>query len=121
MDASFEAGFVTALLSDMKDVFMHTVKQDVPLFESLDDYIDEVISRKASPNVKLENVKNLFSYLLGFLVLVLLASIVHIVLFKQLRTIYRKIFASSSYLARQMSLGDFLFPVMKPANLEKSS
>lgn len=67
MDALFEAGIVPTLYSNLREMLLHNAKETVAVYESLDDYIEEVSSR-ASPNVKLQNVYQ------GFLYITFLAS-----------------------------------------------
>ena len=69
---------------------MKHARKNVAVYECLEDYV-QAISEKVSPNIKLDNVQSLFLNFGGFLAIVSFVSVVHLVLFKQIRTIYRKL------------------------------
>lgn len=71
------------------------VKQNIEVFDNLEDFVDHVVSRKASRNVKLENAQNLITCFSRILIIVFLEFVMGTVPFKQLtielyRTINRK-------------------------------
>lgn len=88
---------------------MLRLKRDVEVFENLEDLVDDV-SRKFSPNVKLYNVKNLFSYFCIFLLLISIVFVMHVLLSRQLQTINRKLLLLLGY--RYRAIG--------PAELQRS-
>lgn len=61
----------------MKEMLMHRAKRQIEVYETLDDFVKDE-SRKISPIVKLENIKNLFLYLISILMVVSLLSITHV-------------------------------------------
>lgn len=54
----------------MEELVMSEVKQNVKVFEILEELVDD-LTKKVSSKVKLHNVKNLFSYFATILTLVL--------------------------------------------------
>ena len=50
-------------------------KRNVEIYETLEEYVGD-ISRKISPNVRLENVENLFLFFGGLLMLILLVFVI---------------------------------------------
>ena len=90
MGASFECGLFLFLITEVNEQFKLRVKENVEFYESLDDFVSD-ISQKVSPNVKFDNIKNLFLYFGSFLMLVLLVYVINIFLFKQLKRINRKL------------------------------
>ena len=73
----------------MKQILVNRVKQNIEVYDALQDYIDAV-SRKFSPNVKLDNIQNLFLIFGGFLGFVLFVFVVDFSLDKQLQAIQRR-------------------------------
>lgn len=100
---------------------MIRVKKTVEVYETIDTFVEEV-SRKASPNVKLENIKNLFCYFFGSLMFILFLAIMNIVLFKQLKRIIRKLLRFSAIVAQVINFGPAFSQVatlnLKSINLE---
>ena len=70
---------------------MLRVQKNVKVFETVEDFVEHFTSQKASPNVKLANVQNLFFYLIGFLMLVSLSALANAVLTKQLQSVNRRL------------------------------
>ena len=77
MGASFECGLFLFLITEVNEQFKLRVKENVEFYESLDDFVSD-ISQKVSPNVKFDNIKNLFFYFGSFLMLVLLVYVIDI-------------------------------------------
>ena len=86
----FEHGFLLSLKSRLNDLWMRRTKKQIELYESKKEFVQEV-SSKSSPNVKLENIQNLFFYFGGFLTLVLLVFVLDKCLFKKQRKIKSKL------------------------------
>lgn len=81
MGASFEHGLQLSFAAKAKEVCMLKLKQNVEVYETLEDFVGD-ISRKASPNVKLHNLKKTLFYFSGSLTLVSFLFIINIVLLK---------------------------------------
>lgn len=91
----------------MRELVILYARKNVEVYESLDGYV-RAVSRKASPDVNLENVRTLFSCFGAFLMLVCFVSLVHHFPRKQRRTIKRKLLCISAVLVQKMNLS-FLF------------
>ena len=89
MDASFETGFLPFLNLKVHEVILLDAKQRVEVYETLENFVTD-ISRKVSPNVKLDNIKNLF-YFVVFLIFVLFVFLIDTFLLKKLKVIKRKL------------------------------
>ena len=90
MDGLFEFGLQPFMTLKITEIFFHRVRQNVNLYQSLEELVSDATS-KVNPNVKMDNVLNLFLYFGGFLVLVLFLFIVEKFLFKQLQTVSFKL------------------------------
>lgn len=104
--ALFEHGCTIKLVSKMREMLMFHAKQNVKVYETMDDYV----SQKFSPNVKLENVENLFVYFGAFLTLVLFVFVIDVLLSKQLRALRRRLVRGTVILWHRMIFGEALFP-----------
>ena len=87
-------------------MLLQYAKRNVEVYESIEDLMDDV-QRKVSPDVKLENTRNLYFYFVGFLLFVCLAFVVDIFWFKQLQTIHRKLAGYSVMLVQITKLRQF--------------
>ena len=86
MGASFEHGLQLSFAAKAKEVCMLKLKKNVEVYETIEDFVGD-ISRKVSPNVKLNNIKKLFLYFGGFLMFVSFVFLMNnIYLFKRRRT-----------------------------------
>ena len=88
-----EYGSLLIIALKIEDSLMHKMKKNTKVYETLEDFVADVSSNqdKLSPNVKLENIKNLFFYFAAFLMAVSLVCITHIFLFDQLAALTRKL------------------------------
>lgn len=82
---------------------MHYAQRNVEIYETIEDLVDD-IQRKVSPDVKLENTKNLYFYFFYFLVLVWLVFFGDTFLFKRLQKIYRKLVRYFALLVQKTKL-----------------
>ena len=81
MNEAFEKGITWNWHYRMIRALISLTKQNVKLFESVEDYIDErleLLSSKESSDVKLMNFKNLFICFFGVLSVLLLAHTLQI-------------------------------------------
>lgn len=86
----------------MKETLQIRIKQNVKVYESLDDFVSDV-SSKFSPNVSLDNIINLVVYFGIFLALVLVVCVLDFLdLIKQLQTINRTLVYCSTRLLQEM-------------------
>ena len=103
LGASLECGLILFLYSEIDELLKLSVQRNVEFYGSIDDYVSD-ISQKVSPNVKLENVQNLFLYFGSFLMLVLFVYVIDIFLFKQLQRINRKLYRCFANLLQDVNL-----------------
>ena len=82
---------------------MFRSRGNVKVYETIDDYVEEV-TQKYSPNVKLENVRNLFIYFVAVLILILFLFIIDVFLLKRLRKIKRRLVRRSKRFLRRLSM-----------------
>lgn len=101
-----EHGSFIAVELKIEEVLMQKAKKNVKLFETLEDFVADVSSsqEKLSPNVKLNNIRNLFLYFVVFLMAVLFVSFIDTFLFHQMQAILRKLIRWSVMLALKMQL-----------------
>ena len=91
----FEHGNLLSLTARTSEVLMLRLKKSIHVYEDIENFAEDASKEKASAKVKLENVQKLFVYFGGFLVLVFLVFIVHVVLSKKkLKFFIRKLFRS---------------------------
>lgn len=86
----FEYGFPETLQTRTDDAYLLQAQKNLPIYESLEAFVKD-ISRKFSPNVKLYNIQNLFTYFGCFLAFVLFGFVANIFVLKQLKTSKRKL------------------------------
>ena len=108
VSASFECGLILFLYTQIDELLKLLVQRDVEFYGSIDDFISD-ISQKGLPNVKLDNVQNLFLCFGSFLMLVLLVYIIDIFLFKQLKGINRKLVRCFANILQEVNVGLSLF------------
>lgn len=85
----------------MRELLKHRVEQNVKLYENLEVFVKDV-SSKFSPDVRLDNIKNLFLYLGAFLALVSLVFVLNVFLIKKLKLIHRKLSVRPSLSKKQI-------------------
>lgn len=90
LDVSLEYGFSQFLGLKMNELLLLRIIQNIEIYNNLKDFAEEV-SRKVSPDIKLDNIQNLFVYFASILMLVLLGFIMEKFLFKKLHTASRKL------------------------------
>lgn len=73
MDDYFQYGNVQMLAAKMREMSMLRTKRNIEVYETLADLVGDV-TQKFSPNIKLENVENLFISFVAFLALVSITS-----------------------------------------------
>lgn len=86
----FEFGFISSITLKMSEMLMMHAKRNVKVYEELQDLVEDV-TRKASTNVRLDNIENLFLYFGSFYILIFLAFLGEAFLFEGLRAINHKL------------------------------
>lgn len=87
---SLQFGFSMFLGLKMKELLMARIMQNIEVYTDLKNFVEN-ISKKVSPNVKLDNVQNMFTYFVSFLMLITLVFVIGKVYSKQLQPINRKL------------------------------
>lgn len=103
IDLSLDFGFLRSLNLKLRAMFMLRIKRSVEIYEMIDDYVESV-SRRYSPDIKLDNTKDLFLFFGGFLALVSLFFVMDKYLFKKLIEINRRLVSYSVVFIRKMKL-----------------
>lgn len=82
IDELFQHGFIPFLCLKTGEMLLPRIRQNVTFYETLEDFVADV-SGKFSPNVKLDNIQNLFFYLGGFLAIVSIVFLLRFFLIKR--------------------------------------
>ena len=83
----------------IEEIVMLEVKQNVKLFDSLDELVDD-LTKAVSSNVKLDNVKKLFSRFSFVVTLILFVFVSYNLLFES--NIIAKLVSSSTVFVRKL-------------------
>lgn len=105
-----------ALRSRIRKVQMLRLEKKIEVYQTVEDFAEDVSDERVSDKVELDNVRNLFLYFGGILMLILIGFIFQVLLFKRLQVTCRK-------LVRRLANFFFLFqesPFIRIGNRLKS-